>query len=104
MSDAMPSKPLDACQISFRASQLVNGDRAQQHGDKLQNHQNIATLWNAYLKIRRDPTSPLDAHDAAIFQALLKIARTQSGNHNVDDYVDGAGYLALAGEIAERSK
>jgi hypothetical protein len=104
MSAELSPKPIVAGEIGFRASQLVNGDRAEQHGDKVQNHQNIATLWNAYLKIRRDPTAPLSAHDAAIFQALLKIARTQSGSHNLDDYVDAAGYLAIAGEIAERSK
>ena len=32
--------------------------------------------------------------------ALLKVARTKLGNLNKDDYVDGAGYLAIAGEIA----
>lgn len=104
MPPELSSKPIVAGEISFRASQLINGDRAEQHGDKLQNHQNIATLQNAYLKIRRDPSAPLTAHDAAMFQALLKIARTQSGAHNLDDYIDAAGYIAIAGEIAERSK
>ena len=32
---------------------------------------------------------------------LLKIARTQAGSHNIDDYVDACGYAAIAGEIAE---
>ena len=32
---------------------------------------------------------------------LLKIARSQAGQHNIDDYVDGAGYQAIAGHIAE---
>jgi hypothetical protein len=34
--------------------------------------------------------------------ALLKIARTQAGHHNIDDYVDACGYSAIAGEIAEK--
>jgi hypothetical protein len=34
----------------------------------------------------------------------MKIARRYSGSHNVDDYVDGAGYAACAGEIAERQE
>ena len=32
----------------------------------------------------------------------FKIARRYSGSHNVDDYVDGAGYAGCAGEIAEK--
>jgi hypothetical protein len=32
---------------------------------------------------------------------LLKVARTKIGSHNPDDYVDGAGYMAIAGEIAD---
>ena len=30
---------------------------------------------------------------------LLKIARTKSGTVNIDDYVDGCGYLSIAGEL-----
>ena len=32
---------------------------------------------------------------------LLKIARTQAGKFNLDDYIDAAGYAAIAGEIAQ---
>ena len=34
--------------------------------------------------------------------SLLKIARTQAGEHNLDDYVDACGYSAIAGEIANK--
>lgn len=33
-----------------------------------------------------------------LFMAVLKIARSQGGKVNLDDYVDGAAYFALAGE------
>ena len=33
---------------------------------------------------------------------LLKIARSQAGDHNIDDYIDGVGYQAIAGEIASK--
>ena len=39
--------------------------------------------------------------DVATMMVLLKIARTQAGSHNVDDYVDACGYAAIAGEIAD---
>ena len=34
--------------------------------------------------------------------SLLKIARTQAGEHNIDDYIDAVGYQAIAGEIANK--
>tara|TARA_R110002153_G_scaffold266354_1_gene429599 strand:+ start:2781 stop:2891 length:111 start_codon:yes stop_codon:yes gene_type:complete len=34
--------------------------------------------------------------------ALLKIARAKNGTFNLDDFIDGAGYMALAGDLGER--
>jgi hypothetical protein len=86
--------------ILSQASKLVGGDRQKTHGDKLQNHQNIARLWSAYLRNRINPTAEISALDVALMMALLKISRTQLGEQNPDDYIDGAGYMAIAGEIA----
>lgn len=83
-----------------QASKLVGGDRQKTHGDKLRNHQNIARLWSAYLRNRLNPDAEISALDVALMMALLKISRTQLGVQNPDDYVDGAGYMAIAGEIA----
>lgn len=91
---------MKASDICAKAGSLVSGDREASHGPKLKNHENIAALWNAYLAIRRDPVAPLSALDAAQMMALLKIARTQLGATNPDDYVDLAGYAGVAGEIA----
>lgn len=82
-------------EIATKAAELIGGDRARQHGDKRTNHENIAVLWGGYLGVE------LTAHDVALMMALLKIARTKTGSHNPDDYVDGVGYLAIAGELAE---
>lgn len=82
------------------AADLVANDRANTHGDKRKNHKNIAALWNAYLDIRRDPASPLTETDVAQMMVLLKLARTQLGAFNQDDYVDLVGYAAIAGELA----
>lgn len=40
----------------------------------------------------------LSERDCWIFMAVLKLARAQAGRHVLDDYVDGAAYIALAGE------
>ena len=76
------------------ASQLVNNDRNDQHGDMTTNHINIAKLWSSYKGVE------FTAHEVAVMMALLKIARTKIGKVNPDDYVDACGYLGIAGEIA----
>jgi len=83
-----------AAEILAEASRLVSTDRQSQHGDKLENHQNIAALWSAYLGVDISPAQ------VAMLMVLLKVARTKTGAYNADDFVDGAGYLGIAGELA----
>jgi hypothetical protein len=79
------------------AHKLITGDRAKQNGAMRENHRNIARLWGGYLE------RPLTEQDVALMMVLLKVARTKGGNFNADDYVDGAGYMAIAAELAECS-
>lgn len=90
---------MNAADILAVAAQLVTGDRQRSHGDKYRNHHNIATLWNAYLLIRRDPTAQLSPGDVATMMSLLKIARNELGEPNPDNPVDGAAYQAIRGEL-----
>lgn len=39
-----------------------------------------------------------------LFMAVLKAARSTAGKTEIDDYIDGASYFALAGESASGSK
>ena len=78
------------------AMMLVEGDRASEYGDKIINHGNIAKLWSAYLD------HPITGHEVAVMMCLLKIARTKIGKRTRDTYVDGAAYMAIAGEIQEK--
>jgi len=95
-----------AQQIAKTAAILVSEDRNATHGDKLENHRNIAILWQSYIACKALQTDEeefeLNALDVANMMELLKVARRLSGCHNIDDYIDGAGYAAVAGEIAER--
>lgn len=90
---------MKAHDILKQAAGLVAGDRARQHGSKVANHNNIADLWTAYLGNRL--ATRLEARDIALMMVLLKVARTKTGNHNPDDYLDMAGYAGCAGEIAD---
>lgn len=88
-----------AAEFLQHAATLVGADRETSHGPKKRNHDNIAALWQAYLDIRFDRDAPLTGLDVAHMMALLKVARTQLGNFNPDDYVDMAGYAGCAAEI-----
>lgn len=91
---------MKASEIASRAADLVSGDRERQHGDKTENHEKIAAVWNGILTAAgKPPLAPLDAHDVATLMEGMKIARRYTGSFNPDDYIDGAGYASVAGEI-----
>ena len=74
------------------AKKLIGGNRQQDYGEKLTNHQNIADFWSIFLKKK------ITAHDVAICMALVKVARLMH-QHKKDSYIDMAAYAAIAGEI-----
>ena len=88
----MPAK-----EVLETALKLVTGDRASAHGPIQETHENIARLWNGYMYNKDE----LTAHDVANMMELMKVARRKNGSLNIDDYVDGAGYAAVAYECAE---
>lgn len=83
---------------SMSAAILV--DRAATHGSPEDSFQNIARLWNAYLNAILDDTKfpHLIPSDVAVMMTLFKIARIAQNPSHLDNYVDGAGYMILAGE------
>lgn len=99
MSETEIAEPMTAEQIAGEAARLIGGDRDRVHGNKITNFQNIALLWSAWLEMR-GADFILTGADVAKLMTLLKIARMESGTHNVDDAVDACGYAAIAGELA----
>ena len=91
---------LKAKDILNKTLDLVTGSRSKQNGDIETNHNNIARLWTAYLT-NKGIVSKLTPLDVAIMMSLLKIARSQGGKYNVDDFIDLVGYGSIAGELAE---
>lgn len=93
---------MKAAKIALTASTLIAGERADAHGSMARTHGCIASLWTVYLQSRRDNTAPLAPSDVAKMMVLLKLARSENGAHNNDDYIDMAGYAAIAGELEGR--
>ena len=84
-----------------KALKLVSADRAEDHGDALENLTAIADLWTTHLRARYQVGFQLTPADVADLMELLKIARRMShqGRANDDNYIDAAGYAALGYEM-----
>ena len=76
-----------------KAKELTGGERKKQYGSATGSFRRIAELWTAYTGL------PIDAGQVAIMMILLKVARTTTSPKKGDNYVDIAGYAALAAEI-----
>ena len=83
-------------EILKEANKLIGGNRNDDYGDKLTNHQHIAALWSIFLRKTITP------HDVAMCMALVKVARLMHA-HKKDSYLDLAAYAAIAGEIEART-
>ena len=90
---------MNKSEILLKAAELVNGGRQETHGDTKANHEQIAEFWNIYLDDKLRMAAAITSDDVATMMALLKISRSQRGKKNVDDYVDAAAYMAIAGEL-----
>jgi hypothetical protein len=63
----------------------------------------IAGMWTATLTAAgAAPARPLTPKDVGNMMEAMKIARRYTGPHRDDDYIDGAGWAAVAGEAASR--
>jgi hypothetical protein len=86
------------------AAELTSVDRNETYGDCLVNHQAFGELLSWYAKWSGKLEEKSVAHDAAIMQALTKLARIAVGRFHRDNYIDGAAYLAIAFECETRER
>tara|TARA_R110000796_G_scaffold59168_8_gene136422 strand:+ start:178 stop:576 length:399 start_codon:yes stop_codon:yes gene_type:complete len=92
---------MKAERLLMEAAALVGGARATKHGDMVDTMSRVARLWNGYLLEHR---GDLLASDVANMMELLKIARRGGGKLNKDDFLDGAGYAAVAWACASHEE
>ena len=74
------------------AKQTITGERQDQYGAPEDSFGLIARYWTIYLG------SPVSPRDVAHLMALLKLARAQGQGFKRDNYVDLAGYAAIAAD------
>lgn len=99
-------------EILDTATSHVTKDRQATHGKPENSFLCIANFWSVYLKergfIAKDvegfATLQITPVDVAQMMALLKTARSISNPLNDDNWVDHAGYVACAGELAMQAQ
>ena len=85
-----------------RAIDIINGARQNQYGAPEDSFATIAYYWNTYLDsigIDIDDCS-ISGKDVSMMMALLKIARMSIQGYKQDNFVDAAGYLGIADDMA----
>lgn len=94
------------------AIKIINGERQTQYGDPEDSFALISRYWNSYinqLQVKTlvqhgfDPddyklVDMIKPKDVAMMMVLLKIAR-ESNQEKLDNLVDAAGYLGIAGDM-----
>jgi hypothetical protein len=80
--------------ILAKAAFTTTTDRDKDYGDPRTNHTRIAALWSVVLGVEVTPVQ------VALCMAQVKVARLIVSPGHLDSNVDGAAYLAIAGEIA----
>lgn len=83
-------------EILREAARLVSEERAKTYGPYWISLGRIARLWSAYKEVE------ISACDVAVMLALMKLSRTRDAEGHRDNYVDAAGYVAIAGALEER--
>ena len=89
-------------EILKTAEEIVTKDRNVQYGEPENNFGVIAEYWSTYLSQHNGGRAVLlTPMDVALMMVLFKLGRlTTARAVTVDSFVDAAGYVACAGEIA----
>jgi hypothetical protein len=90
---------MNRTEILQTANEYITKDRAATHGEAEDSFAQIAAAWTWWLNDRL--SAPVTAYDVAMMMVLFKLARAKGNPQHIDNFVDGAGYLAIAGEIGQ---
>jgi hypothetical protein len=84
------------------AKDLINGDRAADYGDALDNHVRISEGWNVIVREAIKTHGKLTSAHVALMMDWVKTSRLLTSIDKYDSWVDKVGYSALGGEFVYR--
>ena len=80
-------------EILQSATDIIQDRGLNDYGHPSDNMARAARLISAYLEM------PVEDYQVAVILSLVKIARTIEDGTRVDSWIDGASYLAIAGQL-----
>ena len=86
--------------LMSEAWKLTNGDRREAYGDPKEVFAAYGDMWTALLRQKLLPGVRIDAADATLMMAALKLCR-ESQRIKRDNVVDAHGYLSLHSRVTE---
>lgn len=86
-------------EILDTAKKLTTSDRNSTYGEPIDHLSHVADILNAY-GYRGPGGRKIQAHDAPIFQIIVKLSRLNNGPTHMDSWTDISGYAAIGGEVA----
>lgn len=84
---------LEAPDLLEKAAEIMRDRSAERDTEKERAMAKTVAMFNAAF-----PDKALTEYEGWLFMFFLKIARAHGGRFREDDYIDGAAYVALAGE------
>ena len=85
--------------ILGKASEYVDGPRADDYGDAFENFERIAEGWNIILKNALNTHGYFTASHVALMMDWVKTSRLIETINHEDSWIDKAGYTALGAEF-----
>lgn len=86
---------MNRTELLEKASEIISGERNDRYGSAEENFSYIASFWSIYLH------KDIKLVDVCNMMILMKMARAINDKGYIDNYMDTAGYAALAAEIVE---
>ena len=84
---------LEAPDLLEKAATTMRERSAERDTEKERAMAKTVAMFNAMF-----PEAQISEYQGWMFMFFLKMARAQGGSFREDDYIDGAAYIALAGE------
>ena len=105
MNPKLRDTPLEVAESVLLDAAAAVRERLEEHGHTERSFRMIGELWSNYITHAYTSREELhlQAHDVAQMMTLVKIARATYG-YSMDNFIDSAGYTALAAMLTPEPK
>lgn len=93
LTNGLQGTGINRSEILQYSGDAINGSRRRNYGKPENSFEEIAIMWSVIFRV------DISAQQVALAMNALKIVRANTNPLHLDNYVDMAGYAAIAGEL-----